>query len=255
MAIVPSQPGPSRLWRPSPVGSEPEARDVCTPGTCGMNDRATPELRISRVEPAGPVVTGSPGNLFSVLKRSKDFSAVYEEMSALGMKVRVGKALSSRRTTRPGGSYDFYTNTFELPADALSRRGPISDVATLETIGHEVRHAHQHRSLLKRSNERGGTEAVRLELMDEAMGRMGKGKFLESFLEMEKQAERFGIRVTLEALGKAHTGFVVFREMFPGTSPRAFVDWKVETWWLANSNLYVSQSKYLWDEYAERTRQ
>jgi len=254
MAIVPSEPGPSQLFHPSPVGSEAESRCVRTPGTCGVSDGVTPELRISRVEPAGPVVTGSSGNLFSILRRSKDFSAIYDEMSALGMKVKVGKALSSRRSTRPGGSYDFYTNTFELPADALSGRGPISDAGTLETIGHEVRHAHQHRSLLKRSNLRGGTEAVCRELMDEAMGRMGRAKFLSSFLVMEKQAEHFGIRVTLEALGKAHTGFIVFREMFPGSSPRDFVDWKVETWWMANSNLYVSQSKYLWDEYAERTR-
>lgn len=254
MAIVPSQPGPSRLWRPSPVGCDAEPRHVRTPGSCGLNDSATPELRISRVEPAGPIVTGSPGNLFSILKRSKDFTGVYEEMSALGMKVKAGKALSSRRTMRPGGSYDFYTNTFELPADALSRRGPISDVGTLETIGHEVRHAHQHRTLLKRSNQRGGTEAVRRELMDEAMGQMGRSKFLESFLLMEKQAEHFGIRVTLEALGKAHTGFMVFREMFPGSTPREFVDWKVDTWWSANSNLYESQSKFLWDEYAERKR-
>jgi hypothetical protein len=192
-------------------------------------------------------------NLFAVLMRSKEFKAMFEEVRALGLQIVPGKGLSSRGTRKPGGSYDPYSNTLELPTDVLHRKVIIRDVDILETIAHEARHAYQHRSILRKSQELGGGEEVRTKLIDEAMSEMGREEFIRQQFLLEEEAQSFAIRIVLQVLRESHPKFQSFRrEIQRGASPKQYHKFMLSTWWNANRDKYEAGAKYKWNKHLER---
>lgn len=200
-----------------------------------------------------------------ILCASQRFKELMHDLEGLGVQIRPHETPLAQRT---GGSYDFIANTVELPPGAFAVGPGPMDTGLLITVAHELKHAHQYRHLLKKSREArpapasgpaapdspSAAEAARTRVLDAYMESLGKDKYLEASVEVERLAQKFGVAVALEALGPCNTRFNVYKEMFHADSESAYKDYEFSGWWNANENYYKEHAKIEWEDHEKRMR-
>lgn len=192
-------------------------------------------------------------NLFAVLLTSPEFSAVFAALKGTGVKIVSNSGLSidaGGRHNRGAGSYKPITNTIELPIRVYASKDKIKSTSALKLIAHEVYHAWQFRKLHKLSD--GGSEEDRAKIMAQSVKKMGREKFIESALRLEKAAEIFAVKIVLKVLKVDHSGLRAYRSAIGPITPSAFFHWDINSWWSANESVYQHDAEIEWVQWMYR---
>lgn len=192
-------------------------------------------------------------NLFAVLNRSPEFLAILNALKGTGVKIVSNSKLSigaRARGNRGAGSYNPITGTIELPAGVYTgeANSRMADVLTL--IAHEVYHAWQFRKLHKLSS--GGGAEERAKIIAQTVKKMGRDKFIESALRLEKAAEKFAVKIVMQVLGEDHPGLHLYRSEIAPITPVEFYNWKIDSWWDANESVYRDDAEIEWVQWMYR---
>ena len=178
-------------------------------------------------------------NLFDVLRRSPEFSAVFDKLKGTGVKITHSNQVSAGPQGgryRPAGSYDPIKGTIELPTKVYTSRDKIKSPKLLALIAHEVYHAYQFRKLHELASD--GTAEERAKIIARSVEKMGRDRFVKNALRLEKAAESFAQKVVLKVLGKEHADLRLYREEIGAITPAEFYRWSIDSWWDANEDTY-----------------
>ena len=192
-------------------------------------------------------------NLFSVLRASPEFSRVFDELKGTGVKIVPNNELSigaSSSRNRGAGTYNPITGTIDLPTKVYASDDEIRSTDALKLIAHELYHAWQFRKLHEVSG--GGSDEERAKVIAQSVEKMGRDRFIKSTLKMEYDAERFAMRVVLQALKDDHTGLRLYRSEIGPITPSGFYHWNVDGWWEANESVYRSDAEIEWVQWMYR---
>jgi len=193
-------------------------------------------------------------NLISVLRSSPAFETVYKELKGTGVRIRPNKKLSIRPTAsadaRGAGNYNPITGIIELPVSIYTSQRPVRSSSALKLIAHELYHAWQFRKLHKISS--GGGPQERAEIIARSVHKMGRDKYIKSWLNMEKKAERFGIKVALQALKNDHSLLRIYRKSIGPITKSEFAKWSFSTWWHSNEPLYQRNAEISYVQWTYR---
>ena len=223
-----------KSWGPLGVGT---GDTTIRQGPCGIDDNRTSCQNLSV-------------NLFAMLLKSPEFAEIFDALKGTGVKIVSSSKLSINplgRREHGAGSYNPITGIIELPTEVYTSAhdNKIKSTKILELIAHEIHHAWWFRKLYQFSS--GGSDEARAKILAQSIKKMGREKFIESTLHLEKAAEIFAVKVVLEIFKNGHSGFRIYQEeISPDITIGSYHSFHINSWWIANESLYREDAEIEW---------